>query len=358
MEAIELTPVSGSQKGKGPMRCNHCKKEGHAEENCWALYPDKKRQPGSQWPGNRKKPPKNAGSAELGAQLSDLTARLDGERLASKELASDKKELSQELNVLKARLVVAEEAVNATQERHAAVVNTWTAGQRLRYRDRGILWEDFATQMWSLKMALAFWVAEYAAICHLLPLAFPLLLILYIPAMWIGAIVACSLFVYSFYYDAISFSAGTGNGGFFRSYVTWQYDYTGEFVHIHLDQRADNNALQAVKHSARYAHFHLRKGVLIAGQLFFGSNHSDAVISVELLTQIMNPKNLDPYLSPSEARSAFQRSAAHNHSVSIDRNLVLRGSYVYQETVCMAYFHYLLLREQWKLRDFLPTLPH
>jgi regulator of replication initiation timing len=357
MEAIKLTPVSGSRKGKGPARCDHCKKDGHVVADCWEVHPEKKHKSGGQWPGNRKKPPKNAGSAELGAQLSDLTSRLDGEKLASKEMAKDNRELSQENDVLKARLTVAEEAVHATRERHTAVVGRWTAGQRLRYRDRGVLYEDFATQMWSIKVSIAFASTLYAMVFHLLPFAFPFSLALYIPTLWISCIFAMSLFVYSFYYDLCNFCAGRGNGGFFRSYVTWQYDYTGEFVHAHTDERADNNALQAIKHAPRYAHFHLRKGVLIANRLFFGSEHCDAVVSVELLTQITNPKNLDPYLSPSEARSAFQRSAAHNHSVSIDRNLVLRGSYVYQETVCMAFFHYLLLREQWKLRDFLPTLP-
>jgi hypothetical protein len=122
--------------------------------------------------------------------------------------------------------------------------------------------------------------------------------------------------------------------------------------------RADNNSLQNIKHNARYAEFQLSKGILVGGWLAMRSQMVSVIVSVELFTQILNPKNLDPYLSPKEARSAMQRSAAHNHSVDIDRNLVIRGSYVYQETVCLAYFHYLMLRESWKYRDFLPALPH
>lgn len=294
----------------------------------------------------------------MSAQLSDVVARLEGEKIAHKEKAKEAQEAETENEVLKARLTVAEAVVDATRARHSAAVTTWTTGQIYRYRDRGLRWEDFDTQVWAMKLWLAVFLA-CAGICNFaLPFWWAVAsALLWAILFWVCLFALPCVVLYSFYYDLQQLYASDGTGGVFRSYVTWEYKYVREFNHAHTDSRADNNALQAIKHNARYCEFQLSKGVLIFGLLSGRSETTDVIISVELFTQICNPKNLDPYLAPKEARSAMQRSAAHNHSVDIDRNLVIRGSYVYQETMCLAFFHYLLLRESWKYRDFLPTLP-
>jgi len=355
---VPLLPVSGSaDKGKSPMKCSHCDKWGHNETNCWTKNPSKKgpaKGPGkSHWPKGRKGG-ESGGQSALNAQLSELQQKHDAERAVTKEISRDNKELSQENDVLKARLTVAEQAVDAVRNRHSALVDTWARAQILRYRERGVRWSDFDSQVWAFKIWLAMFMSVWSGSWYFgtwLP-TFLWTILVYL-TLWILPV----LEGYSIYSDAVGFYRGTGNGGIFRSIVTWEYRFIRTFEHVHTDDRPDNNALQNIKHTPRYAEFLLRKGISWGWGLICAIEHQEVIVSLELYTQICNPKNLDPFLSPTEARSAFQRSAAHNHSVSIDRNLILRGSYVYQETVCLAFFAYLALRESWKKRDFLPALP-
>lgn len=290
----------------------------------------------------------------MNAQFSDLQAKHDAERAVSKELGRDNKELSQENEVLKARLTAADAVADAIRNRHSAIVDVWTHGQVLRYNDSGFKWSDLNTQYWALRIWFSYLVAMVSMAWGVSWLWF----LGYTLVIWFHLFTLVPLLAYSVYYDAVGFAYGIRDGGIFRSYATWEYAFVRTFEHVHGDDRTDNNALQNIKHAPRYAEFLLKKGINFGFKTLFSLNHQYVIVSMELYVQICNPKNLDPFLTPTEARSAFQRSAAHNHTVSIDRNLIIRGSFVYQETVCLAFFAYLRLKESWKNRDFLPALPH
>jgi hypothetical protein len=280
---------------------------------------------------------------------------LGGERDAAREMAKDNKEAQLENSVLKARLQAAEVTVNATRERHSRTVQDWTAGQVYTYRDHEFAWADLANQLWAVKASLGIMVSMYSWACLWWGLWWALLSLW---AVQVSFVVMCVLLAYTLCRDLYDAIWGSGAGGCFRRFVVWRYLYIQDIDHRHADDRCDNNSLQEIKHAPRYAKFLLRRGMFPGSilDLFVPHKSTFVVVSMELLVQICNPKNLDPFLAPNEARSAFQRSAAHNHSVCIDKNMIIQGSYVYQETVCLAFFHYLLLRSAWKKRDFLPAL--
>lgn len=345
---------SGSDKGKQPMVCHHCGQVGHIKPNC----PTNEKRGGK---GNHRQNGRKAAKVaqqpqqQIAAQFADLESKLGGEKMAHREAARERDDFAQENEILRARLAVAERAVDATRERHTARVAEWQANTVIRYSDeQPIILSDFKTQLKVLVAAKTAFAGATYAISGLQGWAWwPL----YLGAWyWCLALVVVGL-LWSIVRDYKEYRDGKGPGGVFRAFNVWEYRFDSLFDHVHDDQRTDAEALQDIKHAARYARFNLRKGLGLGKMILAPMYNKDVVVSIELFTQIATAKNIDPYLKPEEARAALQRSSAHNNTVNIDRNLILREENVKLETVSLAYLHYLKTKCEWAKRDFLPSLP-
>jgi len=167
--------------------------------------------------------------------------------------------------------------------------------------------------------------------------------------------------------DAFLYLRGYTRGGCLAGWTSWVYHYRRDFIHDHEDRRSDSTSLQALKHGAKYREYTLEKrlgsnlpffrGLLQFYRRVFALPPTLTVVSIELFQQIATAKNLDPYLSASDARSSLQRSAANNSSVNIDRSLLLADKMITLETVSLAFALYCQYKEAIADRDFLPVLP-
>ena len=334
--------------------------------------------------GNHSKNGRKGGRGPgLGAALQTAVAvladRVEGDRIATKERATENKEKDAEIEKLtkvNKQLQAALDVAKATagdaevkmQASHRVVVKT-TIGVR-----RSLVFLCLVMWLPGLLVGLNLMRFMEDAGIHPIwePIAFFFVFIFGLLYAFLNKfILIVSLAVLGSVLDVLFFLLGWSDGWAFSGFYRWEYRYLRGYEHIHPDGRPDATSVQELKHAAKYKEYLITRRLHVSNfliRMLIGGlvrllaskkliRDRTVLVSSELLQQIATPKNLDPYLSSTVARSAIQRSAANNCTVSIDRAMILGGKQVHLDTVNLAYAMHLEYKQKVAKLDFLPPLP-
>lgn len=360
IEAIAVAPAKNAERsGKERKNGNFDKKKSNHLQN-----------------GRKQSRPRGPNvSAALTQAVAVLSDRVGGERVAEKERAREMKEKEEEIEKLSKQLKATDAMVAALSEKSGGMEQVWQMAHVVlvkgEARHRAAFW--FLLLFCAPVIVLNVWFGwrwdfsvkvkdNYLA---WVVLGAPLLrTMLYGVVLLPSYAVALSIAVFV---DCVMFYRGWTRGMLFGSNFSWRYSFVRNFNHEHEDRRTDAGSLQDLKHAAKYREYSLVRRVkcniylirelVYLAERMFAPKPTKVVVSAELVMQAATAKNLDPYLPPSEARAAIQRSVAHNSTVNIDRSLMLTDHFVQLETVSLVYAMYLQYRQKIADRDFLLTLP-
>jgi len=314
------------------------------------------------------------------AAFSDLRDQLDGAKDASHALAKEKKEaertlakLEKEFTKVDNELLVVKQTYDA-QTTNAVCLHNFEVNveeKECSFWMHHLLSTFFMCFLAYTCARETFWMPKDRRDFVIFAMYFPFV---FVCKMLLGSIVV--LLVSTPYHALLAtveflISAISGKSfGMFGMRRKWKYEFIRFSGEIHQDKRTDANSVQELRHSAQYAVYKLYKSSSYIGCLkffdfaFWIRNYItgelplvEVPISCELLSQIATPKNIDPYLSPSDARAAINRSATHNSTVNVDRALIFQQKQVVLETVQLAFAMYLEFRQRIRRRDFLLPLP-
>lgn len=133
---------------------------------------------------------------------------------------------------------------------------------------------------------------------------------------------------------------------FTEKYFGDRYKFKCFVDHEHGDRRANKQALGEMKHEAIYAIIKFSSGSMIG-------HKRNLNVSMELLAQLVADFNLTD-----DAKTVFERlnyAAPRDHSVNIDRYLMLQQQYYRTDTIAVAFALWKQLRHEADDLDFLGT---